>query len=148
MGMSIVAARLPQVAVETAVRERLRINAHIRMTSPTLVTACRQAGLPMDVAETCAGLLASVIDDLVQIGQMRKTDFQRTKRKERVLAAASEPMASALRLAMAASPVNGQAAIAHWDMVCEKHELGKLAWLLGAGTETAYKYGRKLEKRT
>jgi hypothetical protein len=117
------------------------------MQSPTLTTACRQAGLPIELAELCAGVLASVIEDLIAVGGMKKTDFERTKRKQRVLAAASEPTASALRIAMAASPINGHAAIAHWDAICDKHELGKLAWLLGSDTETAYKYGRKLERR-
>lgn len=33
------------------------------------------------------------------------------------------------------------------SMVCEKSEVGKMAWLLGMQTETAYKYSKKLEKR-
>ena len=148
MGTSLTAPRLSQHAVETAVRGREAIERFVRLRSPTLTTACRQAGLPLELAELCGGVLASVIDDLVMIGRMRKSEFERTKRKQRVLAAASEPCASALRIAMAASPVNGHAALAHWDAICEKHELGKLAWLLGAGTELAHRYGRKLEKRT
>lgn len=102
----------------------------------------------MELAELCAGVLASVVDDLVAVSKMRKTDFERTKRKARILSCASEPAASALRIAMAASPVNGQAALAHWDAICERHELGKLAWLLRANTETAYRYGRTLERMT
>ncbi len=103
--------------------------------------------MPMELAELCGGLLASVVDDLVQIGRLRKTDFERSKRMERVLSVAEEPAISALRLAMAASPINGKAVARHWDAICEKHELGKLAWLLGMDTETAYKYGRKISKR-
>lgn len=99
------------------------------------------------MAELCGGLLASVVDDLVAVSKLSKTDFERTKRKQRILAAADEPAASALRIAMAASPLNGRAAVAHWDAICEKHETGKLAWLLGMDTETAYKYGKKIEKR-
>jgi hypothetical protein len=117
------------------------------MKSFTLTTACRQAGLPIELAELCGGLLASVVDDLVTIGRLRRTDFERTKRKQRVLAAADEPAASALRLAIVASPVNGRAAVAHWDAICEGYELGKLAWLLGMDTETSYGYGRRMEKR-
>jgi hypothetical protein len=101
----------------------------------------------MELAELCAGLLASVVDDLVAIGNLRRTDFERTKRKQRVLAVTEEPACSALRIAMAASPINGRAAVAHWDAICEKWEIGKLAWLLGMDTETAYKYGKKVEKR-
>ena len=48
---------------------------------------------------------------------------------------------------MAASPLNGRAAVAHWDAIAEAHEVGKLAWLLGMQTETAYSYGKKFEKR-
>lgn len=99
------------------------------------------------MAELCGGLLASVVDDLVCIGRLRKSDFERTKRKQRVLAAADEPACSALRIAMAASPLNGRAAVAHWDAIAEAHEVGKLAWLLGMQTETAYSYGKKFEKR-
>jgi hypothetical protein len=117
------------------------------MKSSTLTTACRQAGLPIELAELCGGLLASVVDDLVTIGRLRRTDFERTKRKQRVLAAADEPAASALRIAIVASPVNGRAAVAHWDAICEGYELGKLAWLLGMDTETSYGYGRRMEKR-
>lgn len=147
MNYALPAPRLPQTAVETAARGTDSIKRFVRMQSPSLTLACRQAGLPMDLAELCAGLLASVIEDLIAVSNMRKTDFDRTKRKQRILAATSEPMASALRIAMAASPINGQAALAHWDAICDKHELGKLAWLMGANTETAYRYGRKLERR-
>lgn len=141
------AVRLSQVAVETACNGQERIRALVRTQSPALTTACRQAGLPIELAELCGGLLASVVDDLVTIGRLRRTDFERTKRKQRVLAATEEPAASALRLAMASSPINGRAAVSHWDAICEKWELGKLAWLLGVETETAYKYGKKVEKR-
>ena len=139
--------RLPQIAVQTVDRHQDRIRMSVRMTSPTLTTACRQAGLPIELAELCGGLLASVIEDLVSIGNLRRTDFERTKRKQRVLAAADEPAASALRIAIAASPVNGRAAVAHWDAICEGFELGKLAWLLGMDTETSWGYGRRMEKR-
>lgn len=140
--------RLSQTAVETANRERVRIGALVRIKSPLMTTACRQAGLPMELAELCGGLLASVVDDLVAIGRLRKTDFERSKRMDRVLATTQEPAISALRIAMAASPINGRACVRHWDAICEKHELGKFAWLLGVDTETAYKYGKKIEKRT
>lgn len=103
--------------------------------------------MPIELAALCGGLLASVVDDLVCIGNMRRTDFERSKRKQRVLAAADEPAASALRLAMASSPVNGRAAVAHWDVVCEPGELGKLAWLLGVDTETSSGYGRRVRNR-
>lgn len=138
---------LSQHAVETAVRGQDAIKALVRMQSPTLTTACRQAGLPLDMAELCGGLLASVVEDLVRVGNMRKTDFERTKRKQRILSCAVQPAASALKIAMAASPVNGHAVLAHWDAICEKHELGQLAWLLGADTMTAYGYGRRMERR-
>lgn len=142
------AVRLPQTCMERTVKEAERIAVHVRMQSPVLTLACRQAGMPQQIAELCSGLLASVVDDLIRIGQLRKADFERSKRMERVLAVVDEPYVSALRLAMAASPVNGRACVRHWDAVCEKHELGKLAWLLGVDTETAYRYGRKMEKRT
>jgi hypothetical protein len=139
--------RLPELAVQTVARNSAAIYKLVRMKSLTLTTACRQAGLPIELAELCGGLLASVVDDLVNIGDLRRTDFERTKRKQRVLAAADEPAASALRIAIAASPVNGRAVVAHWDAICEGYELGKLAWLLGMDTETSWGYGRRLEKR-
>lgn len=140
-------ARLSQVAVQTVTRHATALQRFVRIASPTLTTACRQAGLPLELAELCGGLLASVVDDLVRIGNLRRSDFERTKRKQRVLAAADEPAASALRLAIAASPVNGRAAVAHWDAICEGFELGKLAWLLGMDTETSWGYGRRLERK-
>ena len=139
--------RLPQTAVQTVNRHQDRLKLLVRMKSPTLTTACRQAGLPLELADLCGGLLASVVDDLVNIGRLPRSDFERTKRKQRVLAAADEPYASALRIAIVASPVNGRAAVAHWDAICEGYELGKLAWLLGMDTETSWLYGRRMEKR-
>lgn len=139
--------RLSQFAVQTVDRYADDIGKLVRMTSPTLTTACRQAGLPIELAGICAGLLATVVDDLVTIGRLRRSDFERTKRKQRVLAAADEPAASALRLAIAASPVNGRAAVAHWDAICEGFELGKLAWLLGMDTETSAGYARRVKHR-
>lgn len=141
------AIRLSQHAVETAVQSSDSIRRLVRINSPTLTTACRQAGLPIELAELCGGLLASVLDDLMTIGRLSRTSLERSVRMEAVLAATSEPAVSALRIAMAASPINGRACVRHWDAVCEKHELGKLAWLLNMDTETAYRYGRKLEKR-
>lgn len=141
------AIRLPYAAVQTVAHNTDNITRLVRMKSSTLTTACRQAGLPIELAELCGGLLASVVDDLVTIGRLRRTDFERTKRKQRVLAAADEPAASALRIAIVASPVNGRAAVAHWDAICEGYELGKLAWLLGMDTETSWLYGRRMEKR-
>lgn len=144
--ITIYAPRLPQFAVQTVNEHADSIGRLVRVESPTLTTACRQAGLPLELAKLCAGLLASVVDDLVAIGKLRRTDFERTKRKQRVLAAADEPAASALRLAIAASPVNGRAAVAHWDAICERFELGKLAWLLGLDTETAMAYARRIRE--
>lgn len=145
--LTTTSARLPEIALQTANLHQARISALVRMKSPTLTTACRQAGLPIELAELCGGLLASVVDDLVNIGRLPRSDFERTKRKQRVLAAADEPAASALRIAIVASPVNGRAAVAHWDAICEGYELGKLAWLLGMDTETSWGYGRRMEKR-
>jgi hypothetical protein len=138
---------LPEVAVRTVSMHADRIKPHVRMNSVALTTACRQHGLPIELAELCGGLLASVVDDLVAIGNLPRSSFDRTKRKQRVLAAADEPQASALRLAIAASPINGRAAVAHWDAVCEGFELGKLAWLLGVDTETSWGYSRRLKNR-
>jgi len=140
-------ARLSQVAAETAFKHAVRIRPLARISSPSITTACRQAGLPLDLAELCASVLASVADDLVAASRLPRTDFERAKRMERVLAACEEPAVSALRLAMAASPVNGRACARHWDAICERGERGKLAWLLGLDTDTAYKYSKKVEKR-
>jgi hypothetical protein len=145
--LTMTSARLPELAVQTVARNSAAIYKLVRMKSPTLTTACRQAGLPIELAELCGGLLASVFDDLQAIGNMKRTDIMRTKRKQRVLAAADEPAASALRIAIAASPVNGRAVVAHWDAVCEGYELGKLAWLLGLDTETAWTYARRFERK-
>lgn len=138
---------LPQVYMQAAVTHQQRIGMLVRIKSTALTTHCRQAGMPIELAELCGGLLASVLDDLMRIGRLPKSHLERSIRMEAVMAATSEPAASALRLAIAASPVNGRAAVRHWDAVCEKHELGKLAWLLGMDTETAWRYGKRMEKR-
>lgn len=101
----------------------------------------------MELAELCGGLLASLVDDLIAASALPRTDFERSKRMERILATTEEPAVSALRLAMAASPTNGRACARHWDAICDKSEVGKLAWLLGLDTDTAYKYSKKVEKR-
>ena len=139
--------RLSQYCVETASKQSDSIRPLVRITSPALTTACRQAGLPLELAELCGGLLASVVEDIIAVSRLPRTDFERTKRKQRILAAADEPAKSALRIAMVASPINGRAAVAHWDAICEQHEIGKLAWLLGMETETAYTYGKRVEKQ-
>jgi len=140
------AIRLSQHAVEQTARQASRIRALVRITSPAMTTACRQAGLPIELAELCGGLLASVVDDLVTASQLDKTDFERAKRMERVLAATQEPAIHALRIAMMAAPTNGRACARHWDAICDKGESGKLAWLLGMDTDNAHKYGKKVEK--
>lgn len=139
--------RIPPAVVETVSMNVRTIRQLVRMQSPALTQACERAGLPASIADTCAGLLASVVEDLIAVGNMRRTDFERTKRKERILQAAHEPAASALRLCMLASPLNGRAAVSHWDAICEQHEIGKLAWLLGADTETAYSYGKRISRK-
>lgn len=145
---SLPAIRLSQYAVETTANNAERINTLVRIESATLTTACRQAGLSIELAKLCGGLLASVVDDLVEIARLHRSDFERTKRKQRILDAATEPAACALKLAIAASPLNGRAAVAHWDAICEQYEVGKLAWLLNMETETAWQYAKKNEKRS
>ena len=130
--------------VETATSNFVRIMPLVRMQSASLTAACTGVGLSHDMAELCGGLLASVVDDLIAVSKLRRTDFERSKRKERILAAAEEPARSALRLAIAASPINGRAAVAHWDTICEQHEVGKLAYLLEMDTDTAWRYSRKM----
>lgn len=143
--MNMPAIRLSQSAVETAFARSDIIRPLVRVQSTALTTACRQAGLPLDMAELCGGLLASVVDDLIAVSTLPRTDFERSKRKERILAAAEEPARSALRIAIAASPINGRAAVAHWDAICERYEVGKLAWLLVMDTENARHYGKKMQ---
>lgn len=95
----------------------------------------------------CGGLLASVVDDLVAVSKLPRTDFERAKRMERVLEATNEPAIFALRIAMAASPMNGRACVRHWDAICDKSERGMLAWLVGMRTDNAERYSKKVEKR-
>ena len=124
----------------------MRIRKLVRMKSDTLTTQCRQAGLPIELAELCGGLLASVVDDLVAASKLRRSDFERAKRLERVVAATNEPAVFALRIAMAASPTNGRAVLRHWDQLCEHEERGMLAWLVGMRTDAAEKYSRRNAK--
>jgi hypothetical protein len=144
--------RLSGYALEQVSRHAPAIRSKlVRFTSPALTAACTNAGLTREQAELCGGLLASVIDDLIAISRLARTDFERTKRKERIIAACSEPASYALKIAIAASPINGRAAVAHWDAVCankyEKHEIGRLAWLLGMDTDASKKYSqRRLDK--
>lgn len=145
--MSTAVARISSYGVAKVNEGLERIRPLCRVSSPLLVTACRQVGLPIDVALVAAGLLASVVDDLITVSKLPKHDFERSKRLERILAATEEPAASALRLAMAASPTNGRAAARHWDAICDKGERGKLAWLLGMQTDAAYNYSKKVLKR-
>jgi hypothetical protein len=128
----------PARHVEAVIQNADSIRSFVRVESDVLTAACKQAGIV--APRLCAGVLASVIEDLIAASKLHRSDFERTKRKERVLAAAREPVFSALRLAIAASPVNGRAAVAHWDMICEHYEVGKLAYMLGMETETSKKY--------
>lgn len=137
-------ARLPLRAVEQTTYNAARIKPLVRMRSDTLTTHCRQAGLPLELAELCGGLLASVIDDLVEASRLPRTAFERSKRIERILAAVEEPAVFALRCAIAASPINGKAAVRHWDAICDKPERGMLAWRLGMRTDAAEKYSKKM----
>src|SRR5574343_1228301 len=85
------AVRLSQYAVEQTAAHATAIRSLVRIDSPTLTTACRQHGLPIELAELCGGLLASVVDDLVSVSKLPRSDFERSKRMERVLAACDEP---------------------------------------------------------
>jgi hypothetical protein len=136
--------RLSGYALEQVSRHASAIRSKlVRFTSPALTSACTSAGLTREQAELCGGLLASVIDDLIAISRLARTDFDRTKRKERIIAACSEPASYALRIAIAASPINGRAAVAHWDVICEKHERGRVAWLLGMDTDGSRRYAQR-----
>jgi hypothetical protein len=140
--------RLSGYAIEQVSRHGSAIRSKlVRFTSPALTAACTDAGLTHEQAELCGGLLASVIDDLIAVSRLARTDFERTKRKERIVAACNEPASYALKIAIAASPINGRAAVAHWDAVCankyEKHEIGRLAWLLGMDTDASKRYSQR-----
>lgn len=146
--MTLPAIRPSQYALETAVNHAAVIRRYVHVQSASLICACVDAGLPLELAELAAGVLASVVNDLIVVSALPRNSFERTKRKQRILAAAVEPIASALKIAVACSPLNGRAAVEHWDVVCEKYEIGKLAWLLSVPTEAAHKYSKKVEKRT
>jgi hypothetical protein len=118
----------------------------VRIKSRLLTAACENVGLSAVHAELCGGVLASVVDDLIAVGKLGRTDYERTKRKQRILATAVEPVCFALKAAIVASPVNGRAAVEHWDVICEQYEIGKFAWLLGVPTEMAWRYSRRMEK--
>ena len=90
------AVRLPQYPVEQAASQAERIRPLVRVQSQALTTACRQHGLPIELAELCGGLLASVADDLIAVSKLARTDFERSKRMERILAATEEPAVFAL----------------------------------------------------
>lgn len=137
--------RLSQHHVITTASHAVRLRKLVRVRSDALTTHCRQAGMSLELAEICAGLLASVVDDLVTASKLRRNDFERTKCLERVVAACQEPAASALRCAIAASPVNGCAAVAHWDKLCEPHDVGRVAWLLGMQSLMASRYAKRQE---
>ena len=139
-------ARPSQYAVEQTATHADRIRVLVRMKSPAMTLACRQAGLPMELAELCGGLLASVVDDLVAASKLRRSDFERAKRLERVVEATQEPALFALRIAMAASPTNGRAVLRHWDQLCEHEERGMLAWLVGMRTDAAQRYSQRNAK--
>ncbi len=126
------AVRLSQYAVETTARQAERIRPLVRITSTALTTACRQAGLPLDIAELCGGLLASVVDDLVAASTLPRSDFERAKRMERVLAATEEPaiFAPAFGYGCVTDERTGLRA-ALGIAICDKGESGKFAWLLG-----------------
>lgn len=141
------AIRTSQYALQTTACNVDAIKRLVRVRSDVLVAACCEYGLSSDLAELCGGLLASVIEDLISIGNLHRNNFERTKRKQRVVAACTAPAAQALQIAITASPINGRAAVEHWDVICEKYEIGKLAWLLGMPTEASYKYSKKVEKR-
>lgn len=143
---TIPTTRLPQFAVEQACAHAERIRPFARIASPLMTTACRQAGLPIGLAELCGAVLASLVDDLVTASKLPRTNFERAKRLERVIACTQEPIVNALRIAMAASPINGRACARHWDAICDKAERGRLAWLLGLETDNAQRYSRKIEK--
>jgi hypothetical protein len=143
---ALTVTRPPQYAVEQAALHADRIRMHVRIQSPAMTTACRQAGLPLELAEMCGGLLASVVDDLVTASKLRRSDFERAKRMERVIEATQEPALFALRIAMAASPTNGRAILRHWDQLCEHEERGMLAWLVGMRTDSAQKYSQRNAK--
>lgn len=138
---------MSQYAVETAAKAAVQIRTLVRIKSDTLTTHCRQAGLPLELAELCGGLLATVADDLNEVTKLKRTDLERSKRLERILMTAEEPYVSALRIAIAASPLNGRACVRHWDTVCDQGEQGRLAWLLGVDTEQAWRYGKRVEAR-
>src|SRR5579872_2652537 len=120
--MSLPALRLSQYAVETVHARTDEIRPLVRMQSIALTTACRQHGLPLELSELCGGLLASVVDDLITVPTLARTDFERTKRMVRITRAAQEPALFALRIAIAASPINGEAAVRHWDAICDVSE--------------------------
>jgi hypothetical protein len=140
------AVRLSGWYLKQAAEHETEIRRLVRVESKRLTTACNHAGMPAELAATIGGLLASVLDDLHAASNMRRTDLGRTIRLERVLEACREPYAHALRIAIACSPVNGRAAVAHWDVVCPDRK-GELAWLLGMYTPNAEKFAKRVDKR-
>jgi len=89
---------------------------------PALVEKATARGLPGHVAQVACGVLGKVIKSLDDAGKLPKTSYGRAKLLETALEACREPVASALRVGMAACPVDGRAMLRLWTHVCEPGE--------------------------
>jgi len=103
--------------------------------------------LPIELAELCGGLLASVVDDLVTIGRLPRLDFERTKRKQRVLRLLTSPQRRRYGWLSLRRRSMGARLWRTGTLFVRASSWAKLAWLLGMDTETSWGYGRRQEKR-
>lgn len=98
--------------------------------APALLARATAMGLPPAIAQTACTVLQKAVRCLDEAGRARRGTFKRVKLIETAVDACREPVASALRLGMLASPTDGRAFLRLWCDVCEPWERNKLVDML------------------
>jgi hypothetical protein len=116
--------------------------------SVILLQRCERIGLPAEVASP----IASVVTKMLALLSCceRPTNAGERFGRQRALAQIRRSLdsfvADAVRIAMIADPLTGDALVRVWDEVCDAEDRGLMAWSLGVTTESARRYGERLAK--
>jgi hypothetical protein len=117
--------------------------------SPTLRARCERIGLPDEVAFAVAAVATRMLALLARCERPKGANerFGRQRALAQIRRSLDSFVADAVRIAMIADPATGDALVRVWDEVCDVDERGLLAWSLGAATNSARRYGKRLTKR-
>jgi hypothetical protein len=113
-----------------------------------LLRRCERIGVPAELAPAVAKVVTKMLALLSRCERPTSASerFGRQRALAQIRRSLDSFVADAVRIAMIADPLTGDALVRVWDEVCDTEDRGLMAWSLGVTTASARRYGERLAR--